>query len=60
MPKAILSSNENLDYLFYLPITSFVWNYFDFETINVFVQENLISEDIKKLVFDTLTEKTKS
>lgn len=60
MPKAILSSNENLDYLFYLPITSFVWNYFDFETINVFVEENLISEDIKKLVFDTLNKKTKS
>jgi hypothetical protein len=40
MPKVVLSTNNNLDYYFYLPITSFVWNYFGFEPISFIVGES--------------------
>lgn len=33
MSKVILSTDLNEDYLFYAPITSFVWKYFDFSPI---------------------------
>jgi len=52
MPKVILSTNNNLEYYFYLPITSFVWNHFGFEAVNIVVgkspMEKLILKYTKK------------
>jgi hypothetical protein len=40
MPKVVLSTNQNLEYLFYMPITSFVWNHFGFDVLNMVVGES--------------------
>ena len=33
MAKVILSTDQNYDYLFFTPITSFVWEYFGFKPL---------------------------
>ena len=44
MPKIILSSDQNIDYLFYVPITSFVCEYFGFKPVVIILGKSKYSE----------------
>lgn len=56
MATVILSSNQNLDYLFYAPLTAKVWNHFGFKALNFVVGKSEIGDFINK----TMLEKTNS
>lgn len=63
MPKVILSSNYNLDYLFYLPITSFVWNHFGFDCVTFLAEEHdmqQVKPELRKYIEGITVSKTKS
>ena len=51
MATIILSTNNNPDYSFYLPITCFVWEKFGFTPLSIIVGQSnvysLIDEEIK-------------
>jgi hypothetical protein len=50
MATIILSTNNNPDYSFYLPITCFVWRYFGWSPLSIIVGESklysLINEEV--------------
>jgi hypothetical protein len=44
MPKIILSSDQHIDYLFYIPITSYVCEYFGFKPVVIILGESKFSD----------------
>jgi hypothetical protein len=49
-PKVILSTDQNLDYLFYAPITCYVWEYFGFKPVLMVLGKSEYSDLVYRYV----------
>ena len=60
MPKVVLSTDQNIEYLFYAPITCFVWEYFGFKPMLLVLGKskytNLVYEYIKNYTSSEIVE----
>jgi len=50
MPKVILSTNHTINYIFFAPITCFMWNYFGFKSILTILGDSKYKEIVYKYI----------